>query len=300
MANGFRIVNIGDSVPWGQGLLEAQKFDVLVREALRVTHPNITLERLAHSGAVIGNHPAAGGPAAGEVPVSLPTVIEQCDTFQNAPETVDLVLVNGGINDVGLTNILNPFSLIPTLGSRIKSACRDRMLVLLQKVSAKFSKPSCRILVTGYYTILSKQSNPLNVPRMLALYGISTPPFLNLNPQDMPNLVVDRCEQFFRESEQHLRTAVTRAADPRIRFVPSGFTDANAIFVQGTALLWGLTHLLGPQDPVAATRAPQCDVAFPKPFEFLHREQCHRASAGHPNVAGAVQYRNQILAALSS
>jgi len=54
MANDFRIVNLGDSVPWGQGLLESEKYDVIVKTTLAATHPVVTLERFAHSGAVIG------------------------------------------------------------------------------------------------------------------------------------------------------------------------------------------------------------------------------------------------------
>ena len=43
---------------------------------------------------------------------------------------------------------------------RVIHACHDGMLVLLNKVSAKFSKASCEILVTGYYPILSAKSDP--------------------------------------------------------------------------------------------------------------------------------------------
>jgi len=292
---------MGDSLHWGQGLQENQKLDTLIQGALGPQHGGqVTVERLAHSGAVIGFHPAFGGPAPGEVPVSRLTVAEQCDSFNNSPETVDLVLVNGGINDVGVANILNPFSFLPTLGSRIQSACHDRMLALLKKVAAKFTKPSAKILVTGYYFILSDQSDPLRAGDLLKIFGIPTPvpgeENLLLDP------IIDRCEQFFADSTRHLQAAVAeanaQANDARIRFVPSGFTEANAVFVPATSLLWGVDALLNPEDPVAAQRRPQCDTTFPGPLEFLQREQCHRASAGHPNVAGAVQYKNQILAAL--
>jgi len=297
MANSFRIVNMGDSIHWGQGLLDPQKFDTLLQQELGAQQAGgATLERLAHSGAVIGFHPASGGPAPGEVPVARPTVAEQCDHFNNSPETVDLVLVNGGINDVGVATILNPFSVLPSLGARIESACHDRMLALLRKVSAKFTKASCQILVTGYYAILSDQSDPLKLHSLLRMYGISAPVVgqedLLLDP------VLDRCEQFFNDSTGHLNAAVAEAGDERIRFVSSGFTDANAVFVPGTSLLFGLNEFLNPEDPVADQRRPQCNMAFSHPLEILHREVCHRVSAGHPNPAGAVQYKNQILAAL--
>jgi hypothetical protein len=82
--------------------------------------------------------------------------------------------------------------------------------------------------------------------------------------------------------------------------VASGFTDDNAVFA-GDALLWGLNDDLSPEDPVARERIPECNVIFPNeldPAEFFEREKCHRASAGHPNVNGANQFKNQIMAAL--
>jgi lysophospholipase L1-like esterase len=297
MANVFRIVTFGDSVPWGQGLIEAEKYDVQVKEALTAKFPGgVSLERFAHSGAVIGATPVTGKTANGEVPLSRPTIIEQCDGFANSTETVDLVLLDGGINDVGVATILNPLALVPSLQSRIASACHNGMLTLLRKISAKFTKPSCRILVTGYYYILSDKSDPLHVPRLLSLHGIATPGFLEEANRFDP--IFDRCERFFDNSNAQLRSAVADANDPRIAFVPSGFTEDNAVFVPGTALLWGLDDKLNPQDHVVDERRAQCKLTFGSPTEILHREQCFRASAGHPNPAGAVQFKSQLLAAL--
>jgi lysophospholipase L1-like esterase len=296
MANAFRILTLGDSVQWGQGLLETEKYDSMVKDALGPTFPGgVTLQRLAHSGAVIGVNLVGGNPANGEVPVPGPTIIEQCDSFADSPDTVDLVLLNGGINDVGIATILNPFDLVPPLSSKITAACHDGMLVLLNKVSAKFTKPTCKILVTGYFTILSDQSDPLGVHRLLSLHGIAAPDFIEdaaiLDP------VFDRCETFFNESTAQLQRAIANANDPRIVFVPSGFTDNNAVFA-GTPLLFGLDDQLNPEDPVAAQRHVQCDIAHNQPLDLPARELCYRASAGHPNPAGAMQYKQQILAVL--
>src|SRR6266481_4913399 len=163
----FRMVTIGDSIPWGQGLLEDEKYDAMVKAALAPSHPGgMSLERFAHSGAVIGAFGATGVPQTGEVPGSRPTIIEQCDTLAT-PDTIDLVLLDGGINDVGVATILNPLALIPSLTSRITRACHDGMLVLLKRLAAKCSKPSCRILVTGYYPIVSDKSDPVGVKKLL-------------------------------------------------------------------------------------------------------------------------------------
>lgn len=289
MANNFRIVTIGDSVIWGQGLLPEEKFSTLVQKAI----PGAALENLAHSGAIIGAGGATGTPQVGEVPASRLSIIEQCDAFTNSPETVDLVLMNGGINDVGVATILNPF--ITGLDARVAHACHDGMLALLQKVTAKFSKNTCKILVTGYFPILSAKSDPLGVTKLLSLFGIAVPAFLDRD-LDFINPILNRCAQFFNDSTEQLQKAIADSGDPRVIFVPSSFTDDNSVFVPGTSLLWGLDlgDDLAPEDPVAAQRHPLCDLAHP-PIEVLQREQCYRASAGHPNVQGAVQYSQQLL-----
>jgi lysophospholipase L1-like esterase len=303
VADPFRIVAIGDSIIWGQGLLDQQKLTTLVRQALSSAHPGeVTLESRAHSGAVIGANGATGSEEDGEVPAARLSIIEQCDSYTNSPETVDLLLMNGGANDVGFATILNPLALIPSLNARVVHACHDGMLVLLKKVSAKFSKATCRILVLGYYPILSPMSDPLGVTKLLGLFGIAKPPFLKKEDEKdhFINPVIDRCGAFFDDSTQQLRKAVADARDTRITFIPSGFTNANATFVPDTSLLWGLDlgDDLDPQDPVAATRRPLCDAAHPGPAQVLNREICYRASAGHPNVQGSVQFSKQILAAL--
>ncbi len=301
MASNFRIVSMGDSVVWGQGLLPTEKFDWLVQQALLPKYPDgVTLENLAHSGAVIGATGASGTPQPGEVPAPRLSIIEQCDGYANSPETVDLVLLNGGINDVGVAFMLNPFALIPPLDFRIKHACYDGMLALLKKAGAKFTKPSCRILVLGYYAVLSARSDPAGVTRLLGMLGIAIPDFLE-EEADFVNPVLARCHVFLDDSTARLQQAVAATGDLRVSFVPSGFTDANSAFVPGTSLLWGLDldDGLSPLDPVAAARHPLCDAAHPGVAEVLMRQLCYRASAGHPNVAGAAQYSRQVLAVLS-
>ncbi len=63
-----------------------------------------------------------------------------------ARRTVKLVLVNGGINDVNIVNILNPTVAGPLEG-RVRCTCADSMLTLLREIVARFSNPTCKILV---------------------------------------------------------------------------------------------------------------------------------------------------------
>jgi len=65
---------------------------------------------MAHSGAVIGvDSGAPAGSCDGEVPTAFPTILQQCEA---APDTsVNLVILNGGINDIDIRYILNPLRL---------------------------------------------------------------------------------------------------------------------------------------------------------------------------------------------
>jgi hypothetical protein len=258
MPNIQRMVNLGDSVPWGQGLAEADKYDVLVMAAVA---PAGQLTRPAHSGATIGPILIESGPADGEVPVSQPTILDQCNGFNDSPETVDLVLVNGGINDVDLRNILNPLVPTPILSALIRTYCHDSMLQLLKAVAARFSSPTCRILVTGYYPILSDQSKSPSILGFLGIQGIAPPPFLDSNIA--LGAIASRCQQFFEESTTALTQAAEDAGDARIAYVDPGFTGANSVFAPQT-LLWGVNDdpAFSPQDEVVAARHASCDLAF--------------------------------------
>src|SRR5262249_43513035 len=162
---------------------------------------------------------------------------------------------------------------------RVTRACHDAMLVLLRRVGTKFSKPSCQILATGYYTIASDQSDPFGVQQLLKLHGIALPDFGDRGAEFL-DPVIQRCLEFFAESTMALQQAIAGAGDPRITFVPTAFTEANAIFVPNTSLLWGLDldDGLSPEDPVAAQRHGQCDAAHGGPLGAFARQQCYRAS----------------------
>ena len=292
----LRIVSLGDSIVWGQGLSEADKFDVLVRDALADANPGITLWRLAHSGAVIGVNPVEGSPADGEVPMPQPTIIQQCDNFNDSPETVDLVLLDGGINDVDVRTILNPFVPFPILIAKTRNFCHASMLVLLRKTVTRFSKPDCKIRVTGYYPIVSAQSHFPSVIDLLGCHGIMAPDFIDKNV--LVRAVIDRCEKFFSESTASIEQAVAEAGDARIAYVAPGFTDANSVFAPQT-LLWGLKDDLdlSPEDEVANARRASCNAAFDE-LQIVEREECYRAPVGHPNVLGAKHFAQKILESL--
>lgn len=295
------LVTLGDSVHWGQGLLHAHKLHTLVGAGMRKTQPDLVDHFLAHSGATIGvGATVKRRRVHGEVPVPYPTILEQVDGFVGAAADVAAVLVNGGVNDIDIWNILNPAVPTRTLSDLTVEHCYDSMRALLEAVVHRFDNPATAVVVTPYYPILSPRSQPFGIPRLLAHEGLAVPSELDLTVGTNP--LVARCLQFWNESTVCLKRAVTEVnagmATPRIVFADPEFTENNAVFA-GEPWLFGLGRDLTfpAQDEVVAERHDACDLAFP-PSDWPTRQQCYRASAGHPNVTGARKYADAILTAL--
>lgn len=205
----FPIVVLGDSIQWGQGLrpgvsgAPSDKMAELVGATLATNSTVVTgwtggaglslsVLRFAHSSATInGALPAsASGPVpvsgttafpAGEVPATPSTILDQIRgapaalASMNPPvqaSSVPLVILDGGINDVGVFgSILNPFTAPGAVAAMANAACggtlitpgaaaffpagttTGRMSTLLTLVGTSF--PNAVIVVTGYYDILS-------------------------------------------------------------------------------------------------------------------------------------------------
>ncbi|HEX9366295.1 MAG TPA: SGNH/GDSL hydrolase family protein [Vicinamibacterales bacterium] len=296
MPHDYYILVLGDSVTWGQGLLEPQKMHALVRDGVAAHKGPTRCLQMAHSGAVIGVD--AGFAAAtcdGEVPTSFPTILQQCDA---APDTdVDLVILNGGINDIDIRYILNPFTERDDLADVTRRFCGTDMSTLIDRALARF--PVARIVVTSYYPVLSRASHfPLVDDFMLTL-GMPVSPLTRFLDD---NLIFDRivgnAALFYETSTSALRAAVdaaNAAAPGRAAFAAPAFTDDNAALAPN-AWLFGIKADLTPEDPVAMARRASCDRCTD---DFLRREQCYRASTGHPNAIGAKQFADAILAAVT-
>src|SRR5262249_61541756 len=108
---------------------------------------------------------------------------------------------------------------------------------------------------------------------------------------------------FWHTSDTSLARAVADAnateGQGRIRFVPTQFQPQNAAYGPA-AWLFSLQQdfALSPTDEVIPQRHAACDVFHPHPLEIFPREQCFRASVGHPNIAGAQHYADVISRAL--
>ncbi len=306
----FRMVVLGDSVMWGQGLADAHKIDRLVEAGIRKLEGNIYVDRenFAHSGAIIGFAHSQIAPSSnrfsrldGEIPTDHPTIFEQVALSNSGPETMDLVLINGGINDVNFRNVLKSTD-DRQLKRRIEQHCRDNMLHLLRLVTSKF--PNAKVVVSGYYPIISEDSklDPLNITRIMqGLLGEDQG--LNIASPDM---LVSNCRLFAEHSELSLQAAVDAInlelanADPvnahRVTLVVAPYKARNSVFAEEPWLFAVTSNLdLTPQDDMAQHRDEVCSVA---PTDRTNRWQCARASVGHPNKAGALVYSREILGAL--
>jgi lysophospholipase L1-like esterase len=290
------MVVLGDSVTWGQGLPAPRKMHQLVAGHFS---PSPAIDAvLAHSGAVIGicgrrTRP----PVHGEVPTAYPSVLQQCDAFVDDPAGIDLVIVNGGINDVDIRFILNPFTETDDLRDAIERCCFCDMRDLLRHVAAKFSNPAARIVVTTYYPILSEQSRFGLANEFLLTLGVPIAPVATIFGSGGPvwEKIIDHASIFYRESSDAIARAIAAVNDPRCRMAGPTFTAANAALAPD-AWLFGIRWDFSPQDPVAAERRAMCRRDEPDP---IRREQCYRASAGHPNVAGARKFADSIIGALA-
>jgi lysophospholipase L1-like esterase len=293
------LVTLGDAVNWGQGLLREHKFsDILFRELLK-THPGLEHHRLAHSGAIIG----AGAflvrqKSDGEVPIGYPTILDQVHNFSGDPLDAAAVLVNGGINDVDIRNILSPWVPLATLHDLTIEHCFDSMRLLLRAVCERFANPATPIVVTPYYPVLSRFSNPAGIPLMLANEGLAPP--LAVDTTVGRHAVIERCTQFWENSHDFFLAAINdvNASLPhsRVHFADPGFTEHNAAFADDP-WLFGLRRDGSAEDEVVEQRVVSCNAAI-QVVDTLARQQCYCASAGHPNRAGARRYADAILSVL--
>jgi lysophospholipase L1-like esterase len=296
MPHDYYILVLGDSVTWGQGLLEGQKMHALVRDEMAAHKGPTRCLQLAHSGAIIGvDSGAAAVSCDGEVPTSFPTILQQCDA---APDTdVDLVILNGGINDIDIRYILNPFTEPDDLADVTRRFCGTDMSALIARVLARF--PVATVVVTSYYPVLSPESHlPLLDDFMLSV-GMPVAPLTRFIDANLIfERIVNNCALFYEESTHALQAAVdaaNAAAPGRVALAAPAFTDDNAALAPN-AWLFGIKGDLTPEDPMAAARHASCNRCL---NDFLRREQCYRASTGHPNIAGARQFADAILDALA-
>jgi len=296
----YHMLVIGDSVSWGQGMQEHEKFYSLVAASIQANHGNIKQYTtvLAHSGATIGKDDTTTVPPVdGEVPTSYPTILQQCELFDGRKDRVDLVLLDGGLNDVNVRTVMNPFD--PTdLDELFETHFNRSMYALLDQVASQYR--NAKIIVTGYYAPISRKSNLAAVEAMLVALGILVGGAGGGVGGGVLGLVqfeqiCSRCEKLERDSKKYLQQAIDRKNGElgvqRIFFADPEFGPDHAALTDDP-YLFGINLDLSPQDFIAGERLVSCTEAG---CTGLDMEICKRASMGHPNPKGAQAYANAII-----
>jgi lysophospholipase L1-like esterase len=288
----FQALFLGDSIVWGQGLREEHKFSTWIVQWLNEHHPDLRAFKTvkAHSGAIIGSAGDAAGDgdlsdrvSPGEIPSPYPTIHRQAASFSdNDPNDVDLIVLDGGINDVGIRVIFSTRTLQADLRSLIRYACGTSMTALLLAVAARFPNPKTKILVLGYYPILSSESH---------LPGITTSSSsARWNPW---RRVVDNALLWKTYSDELIQQSIVNASvvhPGRFLWIEPGIQAENSAFAPRPWVFGVALPHISPEDDLAAIRRAQSALE-PAPDG---RVLSARASAGHPNRWGARAYFNAI------
>jgi len=212
----FNMVVIGDSIAWGAGLNRDEKYSYLVAKWLseQLSSP-VNVRVLAHTGATLEKKTADIEHQYPDIPSSNPTLFEQVDKISN-PDYVDLVLVSGGANDVDLKKLNSlDYGFIGSTLDEIQTASWDKietpMFELLKKMLDKC--PNAKIVVTGYYSAISKDSKGLT-----EFYKAFAPesqfPFSDYKRADDPTQLYElatKADIFYVKSNLALNSAKIRA-----------------------------------------------------------------------------------------
>lgn len=216
------------------------------------------------------------------------------------PKDVDLVLMDGGANDVGFLDIVIDSSRSAeqvrqrtreTIGAGIKAFLPDLLKAF----------PNATVVVTGYYKGLSAMSAHAQALELLQQAARWYPQLnpLNLLPPDAVPRAIERMAAFDDTANAVLQEAVTQLGQGRTRFVSSGFEPQNA-YGAPQRLVFHYTDT----DPAERVRRPECDRLLAEwlqgssSADSAYYLYCIDASTFHPNPVGAQRYAQRIIAAL--
>jgi lysophospholipase L1-like esterase len=307
----MNVLALGDSIMWGQGNTDENKFVNLVCAWLRGKGQQTALTSLAHSGAVVSPTGNDAAPALwGEIPEAAPSIAAQllAAPSQIDPGQVDLVLLNGGINDISATHIVvaDPFDPdgVAKIGSQTNQIFSGPVRQLIDRTVATFKK--ARIIVIGYYPIVSEQTGLLSLAKLMK--QLPRPPglanYLDLTVEHLPEdllaiaidlerkRIIEQSALFAALSSRLLAAAVASyASTGRVFFAAPDFQPQNA-FAAPATWLWA-----GSDDPLYRTRlARYTEHSLESPFDWPIITPL--ASMCHPNVAGSQAYASAIEACL--
>jgi lysophospholipase L1-like esterase len=324
-----RILVLGDSVTWGQGLRDPQKMhNLLAAQIFRATGRAPYVAFYAHSGAIIGAtaRPSTQAPWwPREIPSPHATVLEQIELVfaEELDPRFDLIIVDGGLNDVDVHYVFNPNTAPADVTKAATQHCGPDMVKLLGTIRDRFTIGGLlpQVFVLTYYPIVSSKSvfpsllkagavlgweaiSPPNPPPANGLVASQTEHHLSVQQSIAAKLVAN--SMAFRTASLNAHTmavATANAVDSGSHFVliDPQISESESAFTSPMPLIWGLDKDIKPEDPVLPDRIVYCDLELKQYMHgILDAGICRRASVGHPNVAGASRYADVMFATLQA
>jgi hypothetical protein len=323
---------LGDSISWGQGLKDDHKAWHLVKTWLQQTTGRDVRERVeAHSGAVIGSTESTRISSTemlnGEVNRALPSVNEQIDAALRSyadPGLVDLVLVDGCINDVDAKRLLNASNTPDEIRRLAETKCGALVEMLLDRINGSF--PNAHVILTGYFPIISEETSNDFLMKALAR-SLYTPEAgaPKMSDKQLRARLIDISREWYQASNHWLNIAADKVdarqaaqgSHRRVLFAEVVFLPEHS-FRARDARLWGFEAsflrkvlivltlgkvALKTNDERRAERNASCKAVLKPPpgerkADKRNREArlllCRIAAIGHPNRKGALMYASAI------
>ena len=264
-----------------------------------------------------------------EVNLGLPTINDQIENalrFYSDPSTVDLVLLSGCGNDVGIQNLLDASS-TGAVDDMTKAKCAQPVEKLLRRITTAF--PTAQVILTGYYPFFSEQTRNDFVLKGLArrFFKSQGDDKVRMSSKEVFERLKVNSRQWQQASDATLAEAVNRVnaelGRQRVNFVSIEFPAAYS-FAAPQTNLWGFNRspfrvallflsfgkvLLPSNDDVRKQRTASCNDLYKKAGNETTEQRrnrkalrlfCRYASLGHPNRKGAQLYADSITKILQS
>jgi lysophospholipase L1-like esterase len=332
----LNLLVLGDSISWGQGLHDEHKASYLVKKWLeQQTGREVRQTIEAHSGAVIGPSASSQDTAErdaslaldGEISRAYPTINDQVDYAVKAfgnPARVDLIIVNGCINDLDFRRLLNAANTPDGIREITQAKCGPPVETLLKRIISTF--PSAQVMIIGYYPILTdKTANDLFMRALAKRFYSPQVNAPKMNDKTLRARLIAISREWYQTSNQ-LLSAAARKADSELStagsrqhvlFADPGFRTENA-FAANETRLWGFDATwvrkmlavftlgrvqLRSNDERRSYRGDLCKKYFKKPAEETPQQEatredslirCRLAAVAHPNRKGAAMYADAI------
>jgi lysophospholipase L1-like esterase len=332
----LNLLVLGDSISWGQGLRDEHKASYLIKRWLeQQTGREVVQTMQAHSGALIGPPEAtsdrAGLDAAlqmdGELSRGYPTINDQVDYALKAfgsPAQVDLVIVNGCINDVDSRRLLNAANTPDNIRELAQEKCGAPVEALLTRIAATF--PYAHLVIIGYYPILTERTaNDIFMRALAKRFYSPGPGAPKMNDKALRARLIAISREWYQTSSQMLSAAArkvdsdfsAKGSHQRVLFADAGFRTENAFAAKETRL-WGFDATwvrkmlvlltlgrveLRSNDELRSYRSDLCNKLLKRPEgetpeqEIVRDDRlmrCRLAAVAHPNRKGAAMYADAI------